>query len=207
VHADPPRSPPGGVPGGAPGRSRAPRWEIVEDASRDVLVALYLRDALGIVDPSGLPRMLGTGLPEPDEASVASPGLTFSWLRWWIPLIEPDAGAHWQLPDDDGVFAGLVRRHLDSARAWATVAHEQYNGSAIARMQRPDDDVIPGLIGEREAALGRASRPFRLRIEVLPLAASGAWVIGDDVVAVDDTTRNEPILFRDAIESLVAQLV
>jgi hypothetical protein len=183
-------------------------WEVREDASRDVLVALYLRDALGIVDPSGLPRMLGTGLPESSDA--VDPRLAFGWMRWWIPVIEPDA-AGWGLPDGDDPFAAdpfpaAVRQHLDSARAWAAVAHEQHNGSAIERMQRPDT-VLPELVAEREAALGRASRPWRLRIEVLPLAASGIWWIGDDAIAVDETTRNEPILYRDALAPVVAQLV
>jgi hypothetical protein len=59
----------------------------------------------------------------------------------------------------------------------------------------------------QEAALGRAARPFRLRIEVLPLATSGIWWIGDDAIAVDVTTRDEPILYRDALESVVAALV
>ena len=187
-------------------RSRS-HWEVSEDASREVLVALYLRDALGIVDPSGLPRMLGTGLP---EVEPAEPAMAFGWLRWWIPLIEPDARG-WGLPDDgdpgSDAFAAAVRRHLDSARAWATVAHEQQNGSFIARMQRGDDSGVAELVRDQEAALGRASRPFRLRVEVLPLAASGIWWIGDDAIAVDETTRNEPILYRDAMAPIVAALV
>jgi len=194
----------------AEGRSTSRRvgWDVREDASRDVLVALYLRDALGVMDPSGLPRMLGTGLPV--EPEPADPRVAFGWLRWWIPLIEPDARG-WGLPDSDDPFSAepfttAVRTHLDDARAWAAVAHEQYNGSAIARMQKPDT-VLHELVAEREAALGRASRAWRLRIEVLPLAASGVWWIGDDAIAVDETTRDEPILYRDAIAPVVAQLV
>jgi hypothetical protein len=157
--------------------------------------------------------MLGTGLPENVES--ASPALALGWMRWWIPLIEPDA-PDWTLPvgeDPFGArgssaepFAAAVRMHLDSARAWAAVAHEQFNGGAIMRMQRPDT-VVHELVAEREGALGRASRPWRLRVEVLPLAASGVWWIGDDVIAVDETTRDEPILYRDALEPVVAQLV
>ena len=189
---------------GPEGRSH---WEAREDASREVLVALYLRDALGIVDPSGLPRMFGTGLPETEPAE---PAMAFGWMRWWIPLIEPDARG-WGLPADgdagSDAFAAAVRRHLDSARAWATVAHEQHNGSVIGRMQRGGDLVIQELVREQEVALGRASRPFSLRIEVLPLVASGIWWIGDDAIAVDETTRNEPILYRDALAPVIAALV
>jgi len=178
--------------------------DVREDASRDVLVALYLRDALGVVDPSGLPRMLGTGLPEIEQP--ADPRLAFGWMRWWIPLIEPDARG-WGLPDGDDPFAHAVRRHLDDARAWATVAHEQHNGSAIARMQRGDDVTIPQLLAESAAALDRAVPRVRLRVEVLPLAASGVWWIGDEALAVDETTRDEPILYRDALTPIVEQLL
>ena len=62
-----------------------PHWEAREDASRTVLVALYLRDALGARDPSGLPRLLGTGLP---EASPADDRATYWWMRWWISVVE-----------------------------------------------------------------------------------------------------------------------
>ena len=133
--------------------------------------------------------------------------LSYGWLRWWIPLVEPDAGPLWQFPDGEDPFARAVRPHLDSARAWADVAHQQHNGSVIARMQRPDDVAIQELVSEREAELGRVSHPFRLRIEILPLATSGIWWIGDDAIAVDETTRNEPILYRDALEPIVARLV
>ena len=74
-------------------------------------------------------------------------------------------------------------------------------------MLRQPDFSIQELVHEREVALGRASRPFSLRIEVLPLAASGIWWIGDDAIAVDETTRDEPILYRDALAPVVAQLV
>ncbi|MEP6841997.1 MAG: hypothetical protein ABJA11_00665 [Pseudolysinimonas sp.] len=185
------------------GPPNTPHWEAREDASHEVLVALYLRDALGIVDPTGLPRMLGTGLPEREPAEQA---MVLGWLRWWIPMIEPDAH-RWGFPDADDPFLAAVRRHLDSARTWAAVANEQQSDSAKERMMRGDDFALAQLVKENELALGRASRPFRLRIEVLPLAASGIWWIGDDAIAVDETTRNEPIMYRDALASVVEQLV
>ena len=199
---------------GPPGRLQ---WEAREDASRTVLVALYLRDALGARDPSGLPRLLGTGLP---EAPPADDRMTFWWMRWWISVVEPEARG-WGVPlqevDDDGLvvlpregaddYIAAIRRHLDSARAWADVAHRDYAETSMARMVGGDYFVIPHLVREHESELGRASRPFRLRIEVLPLAASGIWWIGDDTIAVDETTRNEPILYRDALAPVMEQVV
>ena len=184
---------------GPPGR---PHWEVREDASWTVLVALFVRDALGITDPSGLPKLLGTGL---GDVPAATPDLALGWLRWWIPLVEPDARG-WELGDGGDSFSRAVRAHLDDARAWATVAHEQYNGSSIARMQRPDW-TLNELITDRSTALGREAHPFRLRIEVLPLTESGVWWIGDEAIAVDETTRNEPILYRDVLAPVIAQIV
>jgi hypothetical protein len=153
-----------------------PHWEAHEDASRTVLVALYLRDALGARDPSGLPRLLGTGLP---EVPPAHDRITYWWMRWWISVIEPQARG-WGVPlqevDDDGLVVlpkegaddciAAIRHHLDSARAWADVAHRQYAETSMAQIVGGDDFVIQHLVREHETELGRASRPFRLRIEV-----------------------------------------
>lgn len=182
-----------------------------------MLVALYLRDALGARDPSGMPPLLGTGLR---EAPPAADRITYWWMRWWISVVEPEARG-WGVPlqevDDGGLvvlpvegaegYIAAIRRHLDDARTWAEVAHHAHAESSMARMQRGGDFVIQELVHENEDELGRASTPFRLRIEVLPLAASGIWWIGDDAIAVDETTRNEPILYRDALAPVIAQLV
>ncbi len=182
-----------------------------------MLVALYLRDALGARDPSGLPPLLGTGLREVPPADDRT---THWWMRWWISVVEPEARG-WGVPlqevDDSGLvvlpvegaedYIAAIRHHLDDARTWADVAHQAHGETAMARMLSGGDFALPQLVREHEAELGRASRPFRLRIEVLPLAASGVWWIGDDAIAVDETTRNEPILYRDALAPVVAQLV
>jgi hypothetical protein len=192
-------------------------WEAREDASRPVLVALYLRDALGARDPSGLPRMLGTGLP---DGVPADDLITSWWMRWWISVVEPQARG-WGVPlqevDDDGLvvlpqegaedYIAAIRTHLDDARTWADVASRAHSESEMARMRRGNDFTLRELVREHEAELGRASRPFRLRIEVLPFAASGVWWIGDDAIAIDETTRNEPILYRAALAPIVAQVV
>ena len=58
-----------------------PSWEAREDASREILVGLYVRDALGVADPSGVPRLLGTGLPDPGPADERT---NWWWQRWWL---------------------------------------------------------------------------------------------------------------------------
>lgn len=146
-----------------------------EGTSREVLVALYVRDALGIVDPSGLPRLLGTGLP---SAEPASPGVTWAWMRWWVSIVEPGAYAVNELspapPDElQSTWDAVLRHHLDSARNYAAVAHD-----AAPRFAPVDTD---------------------LRIEVLPLAEWGIWWIGDGVVAVDEGFRADDAAFSEAL--------
>ncbi|MEO6115656.1 MAG: hypothetical protein ABIP33_04670, partial [Pseudolysinimonas sp.] len=161
--------------------------------------------------------LLGTGLPDVEPADDE---ITYWWMRWWVSVVEPKSNG-WGVPlqevDDDGLvvlpqegaegYIAAIRRHLDSARTWAGVASQAHSETAMARMMRGDDFDLAQLVRENEVELGRASRPFRLQIEVLPLAASGIWWIGDDVIAVDETMRNEPILYRDALAAVVAQLV
>ena len=187
-------------------------WEAREDASREVLVALYLRDALGVVDPSGLPRLLGTGLP---AIETADDHTTYWWMRWWVSIVEPNArgwGTPLQMVDDEGLvvlpetgaesYIAAIRRHLDSARAWADVAHQQYAESMPHRQHL----TVTETVREREAELGRAANPFRLRIEVLPLTTAGLWWIGENAIAVDELLRDEPMMYADALRPIIAQL-
>lgn len=139
-------------------------WRTREDASLPVLVALYLRDALGVVDVSGLPRLLGTGLPVAEPADMRT---SWAWTRWWITTVEEDRPRFPTLPEDDDAYARAVGRHLDSARTWASIAHRLYDERARTWAM---DLTLGDVVRERETELGRRARPFRLRIEVLPLA-------------------------------------
>lgn len=183
-----------------------PHWRVTEDASRDVLVALYLRDALGIQDPSGLPRLLGTGLPaEPAPADEMS---GWAWTRWWVSVIEPDAQVP-ALPENASpAWERVVRKHLDDARTWADVAHAEH-GIRVAERMLADlgDATVAELVAEREEALGRASQPFRLRIEVLPLTTAGIWWVAEEAIAVDELLRDDLPSYRQALAPIIDRLV
>lgn len=177
----------------------SPRWEARESTSREILVGLYIRDALGVADPSGLPRLLGTGLPDPGPADERT---NWWWQRWWIAVLDPDRGRFAELPAD---FAEIgdraLARHLDDARTWAEVAHD-----AAASGPARGDLTLNHVVREREQALGRPARPFRLRIEVLPLTTAGIWWIDDDAIAVDELLRADPASYALALEPIVERL-
>lgn len=166
-----------------------------------ILTVLYVRDALGVVDPGGLPRLDGTGLPAVEQPD---PATTWAWMRWWISTVEADRPGAAMLPDLDDLAAARIGRHLDSARTWAQVANRAYREREAAGRWR--DHTIQDVVRAREAELGRRARPFRLRIEVLPLAEPGLWWIADDTVAVDVAVRDEPVLYADALGPVIEQL-
>ncbi|MEO5534504.1 MAG: hypothetical protein ABIR17_05155 [Pseudolysinimonas sp.] len=178
-------------------------WESREDASREILVGLYVRDALGVTDPSGLPRLLGTGLSDPERADEMT---NWWWQRWWIAILDPDEGRGFGLPTEAGeVGDRALRRHLDDARTWADVAHEAYDLGAVARA-RTGDLPLNHVVAERAAALDRPVNPFRLRIEVLPLTTAGIWWIGEHAIAVDELLRDDPASYALALEPIIERL-
>lgn len=182
-------------------------WRIEEDASRPVLMALYLRDALGIVDPSGLPRLLGTGIRVVTHAP--EPMVGWAWTRLWLSIIEPEARFA-DLPlDGPPGFDAAVRRHLDDARTFAQVAHDEYAVRSIERAtEHPERAMLwSDLVAERAAATGAPPRPFRLRVEVLPLTAAGVWWIADDAIAIDELLYDDADALRRALPPILDRLV
>jgi hypothetical protein len=177
-------------------------WEAREGASREVLVGLYVRDALGVADPSGLPRLLGTGLPDPGPADERT---NWWWQRWWIAVLDPDRGRFAELPADFGEIGDrALARHLDDARTWAEVASDAHGEAASRRL--PDDLTLNHVVRERERQLGRPARPFRLRIEVLPLTTAGIWWIDEDAIAVDELLRADSASYALALEPIIERL-
>lgn len=186
-------------------------WRAVESASREVLVALYVRDALGIVDPSGLPRLLGTGLVAPagppDAGAGPDPALGWAWTRWWSSIVDP--GSQMPEPPDEVLdrWKAAMRHHLDSARNYAAIAHDDHGIRSAERMLAGGGDLtLTHLVAEREAETSRTA-DFDLRIEVLPLAEQGIWWIADSAIAVDEGLRFDELLYARALRPIVERLV
>lgn len=192
-------------------------WQVNEDCTPELLVALYLRDALGIDDPSGLPRLLGTGLP----AIRATDGeLAAWWLRWWRTVLDPEQSEGWGVPlelvdhhptvalpvEGAEIFVEAIRPHLDNAEIWAEVVSALYQERGMRRVQR-DGLLWADAVRDREAELGRNTGFFRLRVEVLPLTTAGIWWIGERAIAVDDALRDDADAYRAALKPVIDRLV
>lgn len=193
------------------GPPRLTEWQ--EDASREVLVALYLRDALGVVDPSGVPALRGTALP---PVPAPPDPISWWWMRWWVSVVDRRG---WGLPldlvDDDGVvalpmhgaeqFTALVKHHLDDARTYAQVMRDVIEVGLIERAG--GRHVVSEEVAALVASLGRPPRSSALRIEILPVVERGVWWIGDEVIAVSDELHADPDAFRVAIRPFLEQVI
>ncbi|AMB60189.1 hypothetical protein [Microterricola viridarii] len=237
--------------------SGAAWWSVREEASRQVLLALYLRDRIGIEAPVELPRLQGvigvadgTALrelrhsphhplalhgphhaAEAPEAQPAAPlpfelmaeparsRLETQWLLWWATTVEPErfpSPVPLELAPAFGDLVALPVRgaellleaitpYAEAAVAWSDAAarrfadyqHEPRGSLKLA---------YAGLIAENERMHGRRARVFELTVQLLPLAASGAWWIGRNTVAMTDTLRRDPIGFSDALRPIIAEL-
>ncbi|GAA1847339.1 zinc-binding alcohol dehydrogenase [Agromyces salentinus] len=196
-----------------------PSWVIRENASRPVLLALYLRAVLGIASPVELPRIrdvgkIGSGLPIDQQDQLER-----QWRDWWAMTVEPETHpspvplelvdayeTEVALPVSGAeVLAAAIVPHAEAARGWAEWSQSSYRTASKAR--RGDSyRAYAGTIAEHEREVGRRAHSFELNVEVLPLASIGVWWIGEKTVAVTDSLRSDAAAFDDAIHPIIAEL-
>ncbi|WP_338025691.1 zinc-binding alcohol dehydrogenase [Agromyces laixinhei] len=192
---------------------------IRENASRPVLLALYLREVLAIASPVELPRLRDVGAVGERLEMDRHDQLEQQWRTWWAMTVEPETHpsavplelvhafeTEVALPTSGSeVLAAAIVGHAEAARAWADWAHEGYRGASAAR--RGDSyRAYAGTIAEHEREVGRRAHSFELNVEVLPLAESGVWWIGELTVAVTDSLRADASAFDDAMHPIIAEL-
>ncbi|GGI46215.1 hypothetical protein BCL57_001347 [Agromyces flavus] len=198
-----------------------PSWVIRENASTAVLLALYLREVLGIASPAELPRLRDVGRigPEGRPDVDAHDALEKQWREWWTMTVEPEehpSPVPLELVDAFGTavalpvsgaeaLVGAIRPHAEAALAWADWAHERYRTASAVR-SGDSYRAYAGSIAEHEREVGRRAHSFELNVEVLPLAASGVWWIGRKTVAVTDSLRADAAAFDEAIHPIIAEL-
>src|SRR5215203_3437870 len=131
-----------------------PSWVIRENASRPVLLALYLREVLGIASPVELPRLRDVG-PFGERLEIDQHDLLErQWRAWWAMTVEPEAHPSTVPLElvaayDAEVAAAAIVPHAEAARAWADWAHEGYRTASAAR--RGDSyRAYAGTIAEHE---------------------------------------------------------
>ncbi|MET0296653.1 MAG: zinc-binding alcohol dehydrogenase [Microbacterium sp.] len=196
-----------------------PEWLVREDAGQPVLIALYLRQALGIRSPDELPSLRGVPPRTTEIDESRRDALEAQWTSYWNMTVEPQAHPS-PVPLDlvDG-FETLVALpsegadelrtaisvHAAPALAFSQSAHERYRrdaGAAGGSAYR----AYASAIAEHERTVGRRAHSFELNVQVLPLAQRGVWWIGSLTIAVTDGLRGDVVAFDAAIHPIIAEL-
>ncbi|GAB2694096.1 hypothetical protein BKA24_000122 [Microbacterium marinum] len=196
-----------------------PEWVVREDAGASVLVALYLRQVLGIRAPEELPHLRGAPAADAYDDSDEHRLRERQWLAYWAMTVEPQAHPSpvpLELVDGFETYAVLpvegfdelrtaMEPHAADAVAYATAANERYalqtrSGSASSYR------AYASAIAEHERRVGRRAHSFELNVHVLPLTQRGVWWIGSLTVAVTDGLRGDVAAFDPAIQPIIAEI-
>ena len=197
----------------------SPEWVIREDASQPVLLALYLRQVLGIRSPDELPQLRGIPPRDIVRDDDAQARLERQWREYWAMTVEPQAHPSpvpLDLVDGFDTLVALPLEGCDDLRAAIT----PYGAEALAYSQsakeryRKDAAAKPGVsyrayasaIAEHERQVGRRAHSFELNVQVLPLTQRGVWWIGSLTIAVTDGLRGDVAAFDAAIHPIIAEL-
>lgn len=193
-----------------------PEWVVREDAGLPVLIALYLRQVLGIRSPEELPHLRGVPAATPGEYADAA-ALDRQWRAYWDMTVEPQAHPSpvpLELADGFDMLVALptagfgeltaaIAPHGAEALAHARHAHERYRaGIGTGASYR----AYASAIAQHERAAGRRAHSFELNVQVLPLAQRGVWWIGALTIAVTDSLRGDVVAFDAAIGPVIADI-
>ncbi len=193
-----------------------PEWVVREDAGLPVLVALYLRQALGIRFPEELPHLRNMP-PAASSEYVDAAVLERQWRAYWEMTIEPQAHPSpvpLELVDGFDMLVALptegfaelaaaIAPHGTDAVAYARHGNERYRaqlGSGTSYR------AYASAIAQHERATGRRAHSFELNVQVLPLTQRGVWWVGALTVAVTDGLRGDVVAFDAAIAPVIADI-
>ncbi|MGW8482309.1 zinc-binding alcohol dehydrogenase [Microbacterium sp. NPDC055903] len=199
--------------------SDKPQWLIREDASVPVLLALALRQALGVRAPDELPalRDLGVRMPDAEDATAA---LETQWREYWDMTVEPRAhraSGPLELVEGFDTLVALpqsgaeqlrdaIRPLAEPSLRYARAEHRRYSDSMRSTTGGGAYRAYASAIAEFERDIGRRAHSFELNVQVLPFTQRGIWWIGDLSVAVTDGLRRDVVAFDAAIRPVIAEL-
>jgi hypothetical protein len=208
------------------------RWQVTEDCPWDLLMALALRDLAGLtrVERPPIPRVFppvaramhpASGsqpvAPPTVQAQVAKQdraALAEQWRAWWElslqrerrPIVSQLRPPHFEVFDRAIELQDLVTEHYEEAFAWTAERHAEYAQLSLLQHSRRAADIVD-VVRDREHELRRQAGYFRLDINVLPLAESGAWIVAPHTVVVSTSLRDDSSAFRDWFAPVIAALV
>ncbi len=199
--------------------SDKPQWLIREDAGVPVLIALALRQMLGIRVPDDLPALRDLPVRAPDAVD-ATPALEEQWREYWDMTVEPRAhpsDVPLELIDGFDTLVALPATGADELRAaiapladsalqYAQKARGRYFDTMKTATGGGAYRAYASAIAEFEREVGRRAHSFELNVQVLPFSQRGIWWIGALTVAVTDGMRRDVVAFDAAIRPIIGEL-
>lgn len=195
-----------------------PEWVIREDANIAVIVALALRQLIGVRWPDELPPLRGLPSHDIEREEFEQSRLERQWREYWAMTVEPQAhpaSGPLDLVDGFETYVALPVEGFEdlraaitphtSAVAFARATHERHAGHALGR-SGVSYRAYAGAIAQHEREVGRRAHAFELNVQVLPLTQRGVWWIGSLTIAVTDGLRSDVVAFDTAIQPIIAEL-
>lgn len=196
-----------------------PQWLIREDAGVPVLIALALRQMLGIRAPDDLPSLRDLQVRAPDAADAA-PELEKQWRDYWNMTIEPRAhpsDVPLELVDGLETLVALpatgaeeLRTAIDPLKTDALQYAKDARNNYFETMKTASGGnayrAYASAIAQFEREIGRRAHSFELNVQVLPFSQRGVWWIGALSVAVTDGLRRDVVAFDEAIRPVIGEL-
>jgi hypothetical protein len=173
-----------------------PSWQVTVDVPQVLAVALYIRDVAGVTQTSA-PIDLPEAAPSvaADGTVLPLPEVTAQWNGWWTRAltIGPHALKELEPPHfpafaDAPALQDLLRVHFDDARRWS--ADRKRSSVGTNRSGLP----LGELVSKVEQGMGRAAAPFRLHLDVVPVAGHGMWKVRPGHMLVSSALLDEPAL-------------
>lgn len=196
-----------------------PQWLIREDAGVPVLIALALRQMLGVRVPEDLPALRELRVRAPDAAD-ATDLLEQQWREYWDMTVEPRAhpsDVPLELIDGFDTLVALPATGAEELRAaisplaataleYAKAARGRYFNTMKTATGGGAYRAYASAIAEFEREVGRRAHSFELNVQVLPFSQRGIWWIGALTVAVTDGLRRDVVAFDSAIRPIIGEL-
>jgi hypothetical protein len=195
-------------------RGSGPGWQLSVSDPWDLCFALYVRDALGLVDdryPPLTPAVPVWDVPgRPEELRGAA---ARQWREWWARLL----GLRLSGPVDSGLggpdFAetsGAELReaqqtHFRPARRWRR-EHPWSRRREPGTVPHDAALLETHLVSEIEQALGRRVEPFSFAVEVIPTAGRRYWDLSPTHLIVSEELHGDTDSYRDVLRPRLTRL-
>ncbi len=198
------------------GRKAAPAsWQMGEDLSWPLTVALYIRDVLKLpaTEPFFIPPLVP---PVPEHIPVTGPELDIvlagEWTAWFSGLMAdphaiPRGGSidYFSLEGRAPSFRDLAARYFDEAMAAADIAHDGHFKHFHNNL-KTESGYPSKLVRSIERELGRKAAPFKLNLVILPV--EGFWLhrTAPTEVLMSEAARRDPEQLRRLLGPVVREL-